>query len=131
MFGSMFPTSGGSVGFGHGASRGGVVLCVRDQSTFLPVQLAEVFLTGSFAVEARRVDFPMAVLLEYVEDSGAGGKGVHAGLFGAWLAEGHGPEDDVEGWGFGAAHFWVNFGILVLELICKHMGHSRRFLPLV
>jgi hypothetical protein len=78
----------------------------------LPVQLAEVFLTGSFAVEARRVDFSMAVLLEYVEDGGAGGKGVHAGLLGAWLAEGHGAEDDVEGWGFGAGHV----GILVLGL---------------
>lgn len=112
----MFPSSGGFVGFGHGASRGGVVLCVHDQSTFLPVQLAEVFLTGSFAVEARRVDFSMAVLLEYVEDGGAGGKGVHAGLLGAWLAEGHGAEDDVEGWGVGAGHFGVNFGILVLGL---------------
>lgn len=99
----MFPSSGRFVGFGQGASRGGVVLCVHDQSTFLPVQLAEVFLTGSFAVEARRVDFSMAVLLEYVEDGGAGGKGVYAGLLGAWLAEGHGAEDDVKG--LGSGHF--------------------------
>ena len=104
----MFPSSGGFVGFGHGASRGGVVLCVHDQSTLLPVQLAEVFLTRSFAVEARRVDLSMAATLKYVEDGGAGGKGVHAGLLGAWLAECHGAEDDVEGWGFGAGHFGLN-----------------------
>jgi hypothetical protein len=40
---------------------------------------------------------------------------VHAGLLGAWLAECHGAEDDVEGWGFGAGHFGLNlvsrFGI--------------------
>ena len=104
----MFPSSGGFVGFGHGASRGGVVLCVHDQSTLLPVQLAEVFLTRSFAVEARRVDLSMAAPLKYVEDGGAGGKGVQAGLLGTWLAECHGAEDDVEGWGFGAGHFGLN-----------------------
>src|SRR5215469_7422820 len=112
----MFPSSGGFVGFGHGASRGGVVLCVHDQSTLLPVQLAEVFLTGSFTVEARRVDLSMAAPLKYVEDGGAGGKGMHAGLLGAWLAECHGAEDDVEAWGFGAGDFGLNLVFLVLEL---------------
>ena len=110
----MFPSSGGFVGFGHRASRGGVVLCVHDQSTLLPVQLAEVFLTRSFAVEARRVDFSMAVPLKYVEDGGAGRKGVHAGLLGAWLAECHGAEDDVEGWGLIAGHIGLNFVFRVL-----------------
>jgi hypothetical protein len=33
---------------------------------------------------------------------------VHAGLLGAWLAECHGAEDDVEGWDFGAGHFGLN-----------------------
>src|SRR5262249_9011099 len=112
----MFPSSGGFVAFGHRASRGGVVLCVHDQSTLLPVQLAEVFLARSFAVEARCIDFSMAVPLKYVEDAGAGMKGVHAGLLGARLAECHGAEDDVEGWGFGLGHFWAEFSILVLEL---------------
>lgn len=123
----MFPSSGGFVGFGHGASRGGVVLCVHDQSTLLPVQLAEVFLTRSFAVEARRVDFSMAVPLEYVEDGGAGGKGVHAGLLGAWLAECHGAEDDVEGWGFGAGHFGPNLVFWFWDwdlIVCEMCGLS-------
>src|SRR6516225_6956310 len=119
----MFPSSGRFVGFGQAASCGGVILCVHDQPTFLPIQLAEVFLTGSFAVEARRVDFSMAVLLEYVEDGGAGGKGVHAGLLGAWLAECHGAEDDVEGWGFGAGHFGLNlvFAFWDWDLILSEM----------
>ena len=119
----MFPSSGRFIGSGHGAPRGGVVLCIHDQSAFLPVQLAEVFLTGSFAVEARRVDFSMAVLLEYVDDGGAGGKGVHAGLLGAWLAEGHGAKDDVEGWGVRVGHLGMNFGILVSGLGFNRTGN--------
>src|ERR1700751_4530279 len=119
----MFPSSGGFVGFGHDTSRGGVVLCVHDQSTLLPIQLAEVFLARSFTVEARRVDFSMAVPLKYVEDSGAGGEGVDAGLLGAWLAECHGAEDDVEGWGFGAGHLNLVFsfgdGYLILSKMCE------------
>jgi hypothetical protein len=49
---------------------------------------------------------------------------VHAGLLGARLAEGHGSEDDVEGWGFGTAHFGVNIGILVLGLRCNRIMHG-------
>jgi hypothetical protein len=123
----MFPSSGGFVGLGHAAPRGRVVLCVHDQSAFLPVQLAEVFLTRSFAVEARRIDFSMAVPLEDVEYGGAGGKGVHAGLLGAWLAECHGAEDDVEGWGFGARHFGLNLVFRFWDwvlIVCEMCGLS-------
>jgi hypothetical protein len=80
----------------------------------------------------------MAVPLKYVEDGGAGGKGVYAGLLGAWPAECHGAEDDVEGWGFGAGHFGLNLVFsfwdrdLVLSEMCGlsaygYITHSHRY----
>jgi hypothetical protein len=58
---------------------------------------------------------------------------VHAGLLGAWLAEGHGAEDDVEGWGFGAGHFGVNLVFWFWDwdlIVCEMCGLSAAVLQL-
>ena len=83
------------VGIG-GLADGGVEFGVHDDAPVLPVESAEVLFRGAAAVEAGRVDFVVAVGLEYVEDLLRFVEVGDSRLLGA-VTDGHGAEDDIDG----------------------------------
>jgi hypothetical protein len=70
---------------------------VHDESAVLPVQLAEILLGATAAIDDGGVDFGVAVFLEDIEDRSTFFKAVNSGLFGTCLAVSTGREVRVKG----------------------------------
>ena len=105
----------------HIFSHGGIELGVHDNAPLLPIELPEVFFGRATAIVARGIDFVMAVGLEDVKDLAGFGEVGHSGLFLA-IANGHGPEDDLD-CEFG---LWCH-GVLQLLMICGGVAEMGRF----
>lgn len=84
-------------------SAGGVVFGVHYQTSRFPVKGAEVFFGGAVGVEAGGVDFFVAMFLEDIEDRATIGDCKDSGLFSAFFAKSHCPEDNLE-LGFMGSH---------------------------